>query len=67
IQYGSMNMIRSFKHDLYSVELKKIVLSPHDDKRYIQDDGIGTLPWGHYSIPVEVMAELEIRSALSTQ
>ncbi|XP_046666612.1 uncharacterized protein LOC124358355 [Homalodisca vitripennis] len=67
IQYGSMNMIRSFKHDLYSVELNKIVLSPHDDKRYIQDDGIGTLPWGHYSIPVEVMAELEIRSALSTQ
>ncbi|KAG8285939.1 hypothetical protein J6590_070786 [Homalodisca vitripennis] len=59
-------MIRSYKHDLYSVELNKIVLSAHDDKRYIQDDGIGTLPWGHYNIPEEVMAELEIRSALST-
>ncbi|KAG8296157.1 hypothetical protein J6590_063892 [Homalodisca vitripennis] len=39
-----MNMIRSYKHDLYSVELNKIILSAHDDKRYILEDGIGTLP-----------------------
>jgi hypothetical protein len=49
-QYRRMNLIRSEKHELYTVELNKIALSPHDDKRYILEDGINTLPWGHYKI-----------------
>lgn len=31
----TMNTIRSYNHNLYSVELNKISLSPHDNKRYI--------------------------------
>ncbi|XP_054259555.1 uncharacterized protein LOC128984277 [Macrosteles quadrilineatus] len=46
----TINMIRSFSHDLYTIALNKVVLSNQDDKRYILDDGIHSLPWGHYSI-----------------
>ncbi|XP_054272892.1 uncharacterized protein LOC128993158 [Macrosteles quadrilineatus] len=49
-KYCPSNVIRSYKHELYSVEINKISLSAHDDKRYISSDGISTLPWGHYSI-----------------
>ena len=45
-----MNMMRSYKHDIYSIEINKKALSPKDDKRFILDDKISTLPWGHYSI-----------------
>lgn len=67
-QYNSMNLIRSYKHDVYSVELNKISLSAHDDKRYIlKNDGIITLPWGHYKIPKDDVLEMEIGTALSTE
>lgn len=65
--YASMNMIRSYRHNLYSVELFKSSLSPNDDKRYILEDGINTLPWGHYRIPQERMLEMEIDTALSAE
>ena len=45
-----MNMIRSEKHKLYTVTQNKTSLSAYDDKRYILDDGISTLPYGHYSL-----------------
>jgi hypothetical protein len=44
--YRTMNLIRSKEHDIYSIEVNKKVLSPHDDKRYILEDGKSTLPWG---------------------
>lgn len=44
------NTIRSKLHNVYSVTQKKISLSPFDNKRYICDDNIQTLPWGHYKI-----------------
>ena len=47
IQYSTMNLIRSF-NELYSVALKKISLSPYDDKRYIMENGCDTLAHGHY-------------------
>jgi hypothetical protein len=46
----TMNMIRSYNHDLYSVAVHKLVLSNQDDKRFILKDGIRSLPWGHYAI-----------------
>ena len=37
---SSMKMIRSFDHDIYTVNVTKVSLSAYDDKRYIQEDGI---------------------------
>lgn len=48
----SQNSIRSNNHIVYSIEQNKIALSPHDDKRKISDNGIDTLPWGHYSLNI---------------
>ena len=45
---ASMNQIRSERHEIYSIKLNKIGLSPYDDKRYILNDGMSTLAYGHY-------------------
>lgn len=42
--------ITSENHHLYSTSSYKVALSPFDDKRYISQDGITTLPWGHFTI-----------------
>ncbi|XP_028415651.1 uncharacterized protein LOC114544475 [Dendronephthya gigantea] len=47
---ASMNQIRSERHEIYSIKLNKIGLSPYDDKRYIINDGVNTLAYGHYQI-----------------
>ncbi|XP_028417042.1 uncharacterized protein LOC114541307 [Dendronephthya gigantea] len=47
---ASMNQIRSERHEIYSIKLNKIGLSPYDDKRYIIKDGVNTLAYGHYQI-----------------
>lgn len=44
------NTFRSKNHTVFSVNQRKIALSPHDNKRYILENNIDTLPWGHYSI-----------------
>ncbi len=44
----SMNQIRSESHEIYSIKLNKIGLSPYDDKRYVLNDGKNTLAYGHY-------------------
>ena len=49
-QMARMNQIRSENHQLYTVTLNKTSLSPYDDKRYILEDGITTLAYGHYKI-----------------
>ncbi len=43
-----MTKIRSYKHQLYTEKQNKISLSHFDDKRFILEDGINTLAWGHY-------------------
>jgi hypothetical protein len=48
----SMNIIRSKNHDLYLSQDYKIGLNPFDDKRYILEDGIHTLAYGHHKIPL---------------
>ena len=47
----SMNMLRSQKHQIYGLCVNKISLSPLDTKRWITDDGVNTLAYGHYRIP----------------
>ena len=45
-----MTRIQSKNHQLETVELEKTIFTAFDDKRYILDDGIHTLPFGHYSV-----------------
>ena len=51
IEFRRMNVIRSMKHELYTLQMNKKTLNAFDDKRYICEDGINTLAWGHYRIP----------------
>lgn len=45
------NTIRSILHNVYTIEMEKIALSPFDDKRYIiKPEGVDTLAWGHHKI-----------------
>ena len=46
-----MEGIKSFGHSMYTYESNKTSLSAFDDKRYILDDGIHTLAYGHKDIP----------------
>ena len=41
----------SKKHQIQQQIVTKKGLSPFDSKRYILNDGIHTLPYGHYKIP----------------
>jgi len=45
-----MKQIRSFNHELYTITLNKIGLSCYDDKRYILEDGVTSLAYGHKKI-----------------
>ncbi len=47
---ASMNQIQGESHEIYSIKLNKIGLSPYDDKRYILNDGMNTLAYGHYKL-----------------
>ena len=49
-QLTKQNIIRSYKHEVYTKEVNKVALSASDDKRYILEDGINTLALGHYRI-----------------
>ena len=50
IQRHKMKTIRSINHDVQLLTINKVSLSPFDDKRYILDDGVITLPFGHRAI-----------------
>ena len=45
-----MECIRSLKHDLFSQSVNKIALSANDDKRFVCEDGVKTLAWGHWRL-----------------
>jgi intergrase/recombinase len=47
---SKMKMIRSFDHNVYTVDVTKISLSAYDDKRFIKEDGISSYAYGHFRI-----------------
>lgn len=47
----NMTQLRSYNHSIYTISVRKSALHGFDSKRFIQDDGINTLAWGHYLIP----------------
>ena len=46
----SMDMLRSYNHQIYGIKVNKTSLSPLDTKRWIDDDGVNTLAYGHYTL-----------------
>jgi hypothetical protein len=51
--YSKMIRIVSKDHQIFTVEVNKKSMSGDDDKRFILEDGIQTLAWGHKDIKVE--------------
>ena len=51
LRTDKVSRIGSELHQIYTYSFSKISLSPFDDKRYVLDDKINTLAYGHYSIP----------------
>ena len=49
-EFRKMTVIRSKSHELYTMSMNKVTLNAFDDKRYVCEDGISTLAWGHYKI-----------------
>ena len=47
---NTMSVIRSQKHEMYTMQINKISLSASDNERYLQDDGISSYAYGHYKI-----------------
>jgi hypothetical protein len=51
--------IRSYKNKLYTITQNKKGLSNFDDKRYVLDQGIHTLAFGHWQIPyIEIIKKI---------
>ena len=46
-EYRKMNTIRSYKHQLYTEGINKKAFGAFDDKRYILENGINSLPYGY--------------------
>ena len=46
----SVTRIGSKLHQLYTFSMSKVSLSPVNDKRYVLDDKINTVAYGHYKI-----------------
>ena len=46
-EYRKMNTIRNYKHQLYTEETNKKALGAFDDKIYILENGINSLPYGY--------------------
>ena len=45
---------KTVKHEILTISQLKLSLNHYDDKNYILDDGITTIPYGHYSISPRV-------------
>ncbi|VVC38918.1 Hypothetical protein CINCED_3A024946, partial [Cinara cedri] len=52
-KYVKQNIFRTDKNEIYIVEQNKKALSVYDDKRYILENGIDTVAWGHYSTKIK--------------
>ena len=47
---ATFRLFQSRNHDVRTIEMNKVCLSAFDDKRYILDDGVSTLAYGHRDI-----------------
>ena len=45
--HHGMDVLRSEGHHIYGQHLNKVSLSPFDSKRWIADNGVDTLAYGH--------------------
>ena len=50
-QHVDFTKIQSKDHCIYSLSTNKVSMSCNDSKRFILEDNIHTLPFGHYAIP----------------
>jgi len=50
VDKAKFRCFRSKNHVLKTMQIEKVCLSAWDDRRYIEDDGIGTLAHGHVKI-----------------
>lgn len=57
VTHASMNLIRSYQHQLFSIASRKLALSSYDDKRYVLEDRINTRAHGHYLNHLETVEE----------
>lgn len=48
--FRSMNFIQSNNHVVYTKTTNKLVFSANDDKRFIMNDGVHTLAFGHFKL-----------------
>ena len=46
---------RSYKHEMFTGRVRKVALSPYDDKRVVLNDGVQTLPIGHWRVKHPVL------------
>ncbi len=58
VKMAVMNRFQSIGHTIYTVEQKKVTLTALDDKRFILDDGIHSLAYGHYRSPIIAAREM---------
>ena len=56
-QKVSFNNLRTFNHDIYTYNYKKIGLSCSNDKQYLLSDGISSLSYGHYKLSNVIVNE----------
>ena len=47
-QMRKMNVIRSYKHEIYTEEVNKVALNGDDVKRIVMSDRIRTMAYGHF-------------------
>ena len=50
IEHAKYRLFRSRAHKLETVQCCKIALCAYDDKRYVLDDGVSTLAYGHVKL-----------------
>ncbi len=54
VEHAKYRLFRSRAHKLETVECCKVALCAYDDKRYVLEDGIGTLAYGHVELSSRV-------------
>ena len=54
VQMRKMNVIRSYRHEVYTETVNKVALSGNDDKRFVLLDRVRTMAYGHHNIKPEL-------------